>query len=294
MLTNKGSRRASWKNALALFLVGGCGVGPLDSVKATDPTGREVGAELLYEIDQLGTIFTPRLVLYVAVIIGVAYLLRRALVWSVRIAWRLGWDTDRRLARGRSYLELGLLVVTIMLLGQAFFRVVPILSLTAITFAGLISSIALRGGLQDLAAGVALAGRHRFVEGDQIEVSGHQGPVRHIGLLRTMLRLPDGRTLWLPNREIVRSAVHVGRAQQALPVTVPLPTGADDPEYRERLRQAAHLSPYRRAGSRPSIGKDGDRWVLSFQTWATRRPHVAAAAMSRRLRELGAQEGSTP
>lgn len=284
---------APWLSLTLAAVVGGCS-SRLDE-RSDPPT--ELGAELLDELWHMGSVLTPRLVLVAVLVLGVVLVLRRGLTLGVRVAWRLGWDSERRLARVRSYLELGLLTMAALLLGRELFRAVPVLSILVLVFGSLVTALALPGGLQDLAAGVSLAGRNRFLEGDQIEVSGYSGTVRHIGLLRSMLRLPDGRTLWLPNREIVRSAVQVGREQQALPVTVPLPACARDPERRERLRQVAHLSPYRRAGSRPlvSLGvsalgpdasEDGERWVLTIQTWCTRRPDVAARALDRQLRAV--------
>jgi hypothetical protein len=89
--------------------------------------------------------------------------------------------------------------------------------------------------------------------------------------------------------------VQVGREQQALPVSVPLPACASDPELRERLRRIASLSPYRRAGSRPTVSEDGERWVLMFQTWCTRQPEVAARAVDRQLRAVARRwEGGAP
>jgi hypothetical protein len=255
----------------------------------------ELGAELLAELWRLGSVLTPRLVLLVVVVLAVLLAARRGLTVAVRVTWRLGWDGNRSLARVRSWLELSLLAAGALLVGRELFRAAPLLSSVALAFTALVTALALPGGLQDFAAGVSLASRNRFLEGDQIEVAGFSGTVRHIGLLRSMLRLPDGRTLWLPNREIVRSAVQVGREQQALPVSVPLPACAADPELRERLRRVAHLSPYRRAGSRPIAVEDGARWLLTFQTWCTRRPDVAARALDRQLREVARRwEGGTP
>lgn len=285
-------RRAAWRPGLvggtagwlaALALLGPACSGRLDE---RSPAPTELGVELLEELWRLGVVFTPRMLLVVALVLAATLAVRRGLTVAVRVAWRLGWDADRRLARVRSYLEISLLVVAALVLGREVFRQIPLLSMLVLVFGALVAALALPGGLQDLAAGVSLAGRNRFLEGDQIEVAGFSGTVRHIGLLRSMLRLPDGRTLWLPNREIVRSAVQVGREQQALPVTVPLPASARDPEQRERLRQIAHLSPFRRAGSRPAVLRDGDRWVLAFQTWCTRRPDVAARALDRQLRAI--------
>jgi len=270
--------------ATALLFASACGESrPADVPEP--PT--ELGAELLAELWRLGSVLTPRLFVMVAVVLAVLLGARRGLTIAVRVAWRLGWDGDRSLARIRSWIELMLLAVGTLLVLREVFRVVPLLTSVSLVCAALVAALALPGGLQDLAAGVSLTTRNRFLEGDQIEVAGYSGTVRHIGLLRSMLRLPDGRTLWLPNREIVRSAVQVGREQQALPVSVSLPVScAGDPELRERLRRVAHLSPYRRAGSRPIVSEDEGRFVLTIQTWCTRRPEVAARALDRQLRAM--------
>jgi small-conductance mechanosensitive channel len=275
----------------ALWLGGACSSRSAD--EPSPPT--ELGAELLAELWDLGSVFTPQLVLLAVVVIAVLLAAHRGSNVAVQLAWRLGWDGERRLARIRSWVQLALLSAAALLLGRELFRAVPLLSSLALVVGGLVAALALPGGLQDFTAGVSLASRNRFLEGDQIEVAGHSGTVRHIGLLRCMLRLPDGRTLWLPNREIVRSAVLVGREQQALPVSVPLPACAADPELRERLRRVACLSPYRRAGSRPILSEDGGGWQLTFQTWCTRQPEVAARALDRQLRAVARRwEGGVP
>jgi small-conductance mechanosensitive channel len=276
--------RTRWLVVLAPLAA--CGSPPSDRVvdPAAPPT--ELGAELLAELWHLGSVLTPRLVLLLLATLAVLVAVRRGITVAVQVAWRLGWDGERRLARVRSFVELGLLLAGAFVLARALFGVIPLLSSLVLVVGGLVAALALPGGLQDFTAGVSLASRNRFLEGDQIEVAGFSGTVRHIGLLRSMLRLPDGRSLWLPNREIVRSAVQVGREQQALPVSVQLPACASDPERRERLRQVACLSPYRRAGSRPVVSEDGDRFVLTFQTWCTRQPEVAARALDRQLRAV--------
>lgn len=268
----------------ALLSCGACSSRSESETLAGPPT--DLSAELLAELWGLGSVLTPGLLLLVVVVITVLLAAHRGITVAVQLAWRLGWDGNRRLARVRSWAQLAVLAAGALVIGRELFRAAPLLSSVALVIAGLVTALALPGGLQDFTAGVSLASRNRFLEGDQIEVAGFSGTVRHIELLRCMLRLPDGRTLWLPNREIARSAVLVGREQQALPVSVPLPACAADPELRERLRRVACLSPYRRAGSRPSVSEDGGRFVLTFQTWCTRQPDVAARALDRQLRAL--------
>lgn len=244
----------------------------------------ELGIELVSELTHVVDVLTPGRALLAVALIALVVLLRRVLQLAVQVAWRLGWDPKRRLARLRSYAELLLLLGVGLLLAWMVFKVVPLLtSLGAISIA-LVCAIALPGGLQDLAAGIALAGRRRFLEGDQIELGPHGGTVRHIGLVRTMLRRSDGTSLWLPNRDVVRLAVQVGREQQALPLSIELPPLANDPDRREHLRQVAHLSPYRRSGSRPAVVRDGERWLLTLQTWCTRQPDLVTRAVDSQLR----------
>lgn len=254
----------------------------------------ELGTELLAELTHVLDVITPGRALVALILVALVVVTRRVLLVSMRIVWRLGWDPRRRLARLRSYAEIGLMVGVGLLLGWMIFTVVPLLTTIGTVAAALVVAIALPGGLQDFAAGMALAGRGRFVEGDQIEVGPHAGTVRHIGLLRTMLRLGTGGSLWIPNREVVRQVVQVGREQQALPLLVELPAGDFDADQRERLRQIAHLSPYRRANSRPSLRRDQGRWVLSLHTWCTRRPDVVERAVERQLRDLARTWEATP
>ncbi|MEM7154638.1 MAG: mechanosensitive ion channel domain-containing protein [Myxococcota bacterium] len=246
----------------------------------------ELGPELLAELSHVLDVLTPGRVLVALTLVAFVVIMQRVLLLSVRIAWRLGWDPQRRLARIRSLAEIVLLLSVGLLLVWMVFKVVPLLTCLAAMSIALIVAVALPGGLQDFAAGISLANRSRFLEGDQIEVGPHSGTVRHIGLVRTMLRLGDRGSLWIPNREVVRSAVMVGREQQALPLTVELPGGRLGPDRREHLRQVAHLSPYRRAGSRPTLEREGDRWTLSFQTWCTRRPEIAARSVERQLADI--------
>ena len=282
-----GARARAAVTLAAAALLSACGSRSIDEEQPARVRtyADELGTELIAELQHVVDVLTPGRALVAIALLLLVVVMRRVLLVAMRIAWRLGWDPRRRLARMRSYAEIGLMVGVALLLGWMVFTVVPLLTTLATVAAALVIAIALPGGLQDFAAGVALAGRARFLEGDQIEVGKHSGTVRHIGLLRTMLRLSNGGSLWMPNREVVRSAVQVGREQQALPLIVELPVGELDADQRERLRRVAHLSPYRRAGSRPSLRLDDGRWVLSFQTWCTRRPEVVSRAVERQLRD---------
>lgn len=279
-----------WRGLLGLAGASVLGACRSSSIEQEQPArvrtyATELGSEFVAELTHLADVLSPGRAVIAVVLVLLVLVLRRLMLLSMQVAWRLGWDPKRRLARLRSYAEIALLVGVGLLLLWMAFTVVPLLT-AALTIANLlVVAIALPGGLQDFSAGIALAGRNRFMEGDQIEVGPHSGTVRHIGLLRTVLRLSNGGSLVMPNRDVVRSAVQVGREQQALPLTIELPARSFDADERERLQQVAHLCPYRRAGSRPSLRREQDHWVLSFQTWCTRRPEVVTRAVERQLRD---------
>lgn len=290
------SMRATIAWALGTLSCLGCGSRAIDEEEPARVRTyqEELGGELIAELQHVVDVVTPgRVLIAVALIVFVA-LMRRVMLLAMRVAWRLGWDPKRRLARLRSYAEIALMVGVGSILVWMVFTVVPLLTSAMVIAVAIVGAIALPGGLQDFAAGIALAGRSRFMEGDQIEVGSHSGTVRHIGLMRTVLRLSNGGSLWMPNRDVVRSAVQVGREQQALPLTIEVPRVELDADERERLRQVAHLSPYRRAGSRPSLRRDDGRWVLSFQTWCTRRPELVERAIERQLRDEVRRWEATP
>lgn len=288
--------RASRLAPLALALLTACGSRAIDEEQPARVRTyeNELGTELLAELTHVVDVVTPGRVLIALALVLLVVVMRRLLLVAMRVAWRLGWDPRRRLARLRSYAEIVLLVGVGLLLAWMVFTIVPLLTTITAVAAAMVIAIALPGGVQDFSAGIALAGRSRFVEGDQIEVGPHSGTVRHIGLLRTMLRLSNGGSLWVPNREVVRSAVQVGREQQALPLTIEVPRAELDADQRERLRQVAHLSPYRRAGSRPSLRRTDGRWVLSLQTWCTRRPEIVERAVEQQLRDEVHRWETTP
>ena len=73
---------------IALLLLAACS--SRDADEPAPPT--ELGAELLAELWRLGSVFTPRLVLMVVVVLGVLVTARRGLTVAGRVAWRLGWD----------------------------------------------------------------------------------------------------------------------------------------------------------------------------------------------------------
>ena len=239
---------------------------------------------LLLEIDRLKGLLNARLVLSVALLVGLIMLIRRGLLEGTRVVWRLGWDRPRRLARLRSISDITLMVVLMLVVLRKLMMEAPIVTWLSLAVLALVLAIALPTWIRDLVAGVWLANRQRFREGDQVRLPSANGSVRHIGVLRTEIRAGDGGTLSVPNREVLAHTIQVGREQQAAPIEIVLPADAtDSPEEREMLLRLAHVSPFRRGGSRPALTETDKGWVLSLQTWSTRNVDGARRALERQL-----------
>ncbi len=236
------------------------------------------------EVAALQMRLNGRLVLYVAALLGLVWLLRRALLSGTRVVWRLGWDRKRRIARFRSIADVTLIVVVALLVLRKLLDAAPVITWLSVAVLGLVVALALPHWIRDFIAGVSLASRSRFREGDQVRLPSAVGAVRHIGLWRTEIRAGDGGTLSVPNREVLSHTIQVGREQRAAPVDVVLPPeAASSPEQRTMLLRLAHVSPFRRGGSRPTLTETDRGWVLSMQTWSTRDVDGARRALERQL-----------
>jgi len=257
---------------------------PFDLLVGTTFTGL-----LVREIAAIQDRLNGRLVISVSLLLVAIWLLRRGLLAGIRVVWRLGWDRPRRLARLRSISDVTFLVVVVLLVLRKFLLVAPIVTWLTVAVGALVVALALPNWVRDLVAGVALANRKRFREGDQVRLQGAAGSVRHIGLLRTAIRAGDGGTLSVPNRDVLAHTIQVGREQQAAPIEIMLPPDASaTPRARETLLRLAQVSPFRRGGSRPTLSETDAGWVLSVQTWSTRNVEAARRALERQL--LGGPE----
>lgn len=273
------------------LLAGGCG-----KIAKTSSTSTEsLGLEVLLEVDAMATLFSARSVLYAVVIIGVTLLVRRLLDATIRVVWRLGWDTEHAMARGQSVLDFTFAVVATLLILRPFFVAAPLVAGVLASGSAIIIAIALPTWVQDFAAGLELSTRQTVREGDQIELKRHSGTIRSIGILRTRLRTGDGSTVTVPNRLLAAATVRVGRDSGAVPIVVRLPPEhAEDPHYRERIERLALMSPYRRAGSMPTVRRTAEGWILTLQSWSTRDGVAPQKAIEKTIRELDARREATP
>ncbi|NEN24745.1 mechanosensitive ion channel [Cryomorpha ignava] len=68
----------------------------------------------------------------------------------------------------------------------------------------IIFGFAFKDILENFLAGFIIAVQKPFKVGDIIEVSSYKGPVRALELRSTLMRLADGRDIWIPNSFIVK------------------------------------------------------------------------------------------
>lgn len=107
---------------------------------------------------------------------------------------------------------------------------------------GLVVGFAARSTLGNAIAGVTIAFSQPVRIGDDIEVRGDRGVVEDIALLFTVLRLPDGKRLIVPNdtlsTEIVKNLTMGGVTRVARPEVLVAPRG-DAPALRLALLEVA-------------------------------------------------------
>jgi hypothetical protein len=247
-------------------------------------TASSLGSEILIEFRALTSLLTPGLLAYFVLVFVLALVVRRTIGWGIKLIWRLGADPNRQLSRVKGSLDLGVVVLATLFAVRPLFATVPLVLSVVLAVTGLIAAIALPEWIQNTAAGLSLTFRGQFREGDQIEVGDAIGTVERIGLLRTRLQTADGSIISLPNRDMLRLAVRVGREQRAAPISIELPAEiARAPEARERIRRIARLSPYRRSNASPRLEEHGERLVVTMQTWSTHDLATARQALERAI-----------
>jgi small-conductance mechanosensitive channel len=255
----------------------------------------ELGARIVEEIGRLPGVFGVRLVAWITLVFLATITSRAAVLAGVRLAWRLGLDRQRRLGRFAAILRVVVWLVGALLVLRPIFLAVPVLTTLAIVITALLFAVAMPGHVQSIAAGLSLALLARYREGDQIEVHGHRGSIRSLGLVRTQLRVEDGSAVWLPNAVLDREAVKVDRSTGAAPVRVRIEVdGPDRDRVLEEIVRAVTLMPLRRAGSAPRIAaasEDERTYTVELQTWATRELDMARKSLRRIVDGVLARHG---
>lgn len=245
----------------------------------------EFGTRLLAELDALRELSSIGLLVWIVLMLAIAWVIARAGPALVRTAWRLGLDTRRRLGLLASATRiLGLLIGSVGVLRPVLTHA-PIMGTAAlvvvVALAGLVAPMQLR----NLASGLSLATRSRLREGDLVTIGSIEGTVRDVGLLRVTLRTVDGGVTHVPAADFEREALTVGSQRAAIPIEARMIAGLDfDDRALERLRRALWFSPYRRAGTDPRIVFDVEtgRLEVRMDTWAA----SSAVEVERHLRAL--------
>lgn len=246
------------------------GAGACGGEQLLPPRGDNVVDQLIHEASQVaGLISAPRLLL-LALLVGLAIALTRVGDALIRTIWRLGLDPGHRMGPWRRLTDFVVFGALASWLFTRLLAAAPVLT-------GLAAIIAVAGGLwalarplEDLAAGLGIVLRGRIHEGDHLTLGATHGTVQEVGLLRLVLRDPEGATLYVPHRLIDQAVVQVHRDRRQVPVSVQIPL--DRPpswDELERLRRAAALSPWRIPATPVRVEVSSDRSALSIeiQTW---------------------------
>lgn len=75
--------------------------------------------------------------------------------------------------------------------------------IAALGAAGLAVGLALKGSMENLAAGILLVSQRPFKKGDFVEGAGVSGSVEKITMLNTCLKTPDNKLIVIPNASLV-------------------------------------------------------------------------------------------
>ena len=131
---------------------------------------------------------------------------------------RLAFQLDLPVSLGQATQVLVVSIFVITAAAQIAVSTAILLVLVAILLAGVVSMLALAFGLGGQAVARELsAGRHArnaFANGDEISVADVRGRVVGVESMATVLDLPGGDQVRIPNRYLVETVVTVHRAEQ--------------------------------------------------------------------------------
>ncbi len=85
---------------------------------------------------------------------------------------------------------------------------IPMTSLVAVlSVASLALSLSVQNILTNLFSGMTILGTHPFGAGDWVDIGGTAGSVQSVGLFYTIIKVPDGREVHIPNSTVADSKV---------------------------------------------------------------------------------------
>lgn len=233
------------------------------------------------ETDNVGQRFVRELDALSLEVLGGTLLLVIAMAGVAAMA---SWGIDRLADRARRAFgplhglidRLAARVRVLVVFAVAFASLWPLLvrapfvvATVALAIAIIVARVA-PGLVQDFVAGFMLARRRVFGEGDAIDVGGVRGRVDHIGARETVLSMPDGGHVFLPNRQIAGSVVTVAALAGATRIRTTI-TRAQAPSAAqlEALRRRLQASPFRLPGGAVVVSSEGLEVRVEVETWAS-------------------------
>lgn len=178
---------------------------------------------------------------------GIAVAIAVAGLWLVklltaaldRVMTRLGVDVILRgFLRNLAY-AIGIVVTAVAAMDALG---VPTTSMLAVMgAAGLGIGLALKDSLSNIASGVMLIALRPFQAGDYVQVANLEGTVEMVRVFQTVLRMPDNRTVFLPNSLITTAPIinFTGRGQRRADIAVGIGYGEDIARARKVLLELA-------------------------------------------------------
>ncbi|WP_417595194.1 mechanosensitive ion channel family protein [Oceanospirillum sp.] len=100
--------------------------------------------------------------------------------------------------------------------------------IAALGAAGLAVGLALKGSMENLAAGILLVSQRPFKKGDFVEGAGVSGSVDRIAMLNTRLITPDNKLIVVPNASLVNGNLTNYSAQPTRRLDLLVGVGYDD------------------------------------------------------------------
>jgi len=201
----------------------------------------QVNQAVSFALSVLANVGTAVLVLLAGrVIAGAARRLTRKMLERPDVARALGPSIVRLLSATVYYLLLLLAgAVCLVALGVPIAAVLTVLALVVIVLA-----VALQQSAANLAATVIFLMFQPFRRGELVLMMGYMGTVQEILLFDTVLRLPDGRMLSLPNSKVQEHGIinysREGRVRADVNLTISY--GENVHQARELITQIASLA----------------------------------------------------
>ena len=265
-------------------------------------SGTDVESELLQEIDSGIKVTVDRwatgqfgwrdLWLALGIFAGaafLAYVVRRLIKYSTR---QLEGPAAAAMTLIGQVISIGIyLFATALVLEVIGFTLGPVLIIALLAVAVL---LILRPIVQNLSSGLILQLRGSCLPGDVVEIAGEMGVVQEINARAVVLTTIDGRTVLLPNDEVIAGKLinHSSGGARRAHMTVRILGGTDVAAVEERVIDSLAQLPGVLTDPAASVqvtGFDGTHMWVAVQFWSDPDPvsqEVARDQVGRALRDL--------